>query len=85
MTMTRNAVIKLLFAIEWIAVLAILILLIMSEGDAFRTTLIGCSVALLVLTTLSAYFMTRPQKVIDYEHVEYVPGSSEADEGSKGR
>jgi len=84
MTM-RDVLIKVLFAIEWVAVLAILILLIMSEGDTYRMTLIGCSAVLLVLVTLSAYFMTRPQKVIDYEHVEYVPGSSGADEGPKGR
>lgn len=83
--MTGNVLIKALFAVQWVAVLAILILLIMSEGDTYRMLLIGCSAVLLVLTTFSAYFMTRTPKVVDYEHVGYVPGSSEADGRSEKR
>ena len=81
---SKNLTLEVLFAIEWIATLAILILLMMSEGGAYRTILIACTAILLVLVTGTIIYLYRNGVVSKDAHLRLVPGSSDALNGSKG-
>ena len=81
---SKNLTLEVLFAIEWIATLAILILLMMSEGGAYRTILIVCTTILLVLVTGTIIYLYRNGVAPKDAHLRLVPGSSDAMNGSKG-
>ena len=81
---SKNRTLEVLFAIEWIATLAILILLMMSEGGAYRTILIVCTAILLVLVTGTIIYLYRNGVASNDAHLRLVPGSSDAVNGSKG-
>lgn len=81
---SRNLTLEILFAIEWVATLAILILLMMFEGGAYRTILISCTAILLVLVTGTMIYLHRDGVASKDAHLRLVPGSSDAVNGSKG-
>lgn len=70
----RHVLIDVLFITEWIAVMAILILLINTEGGTFRTTLIISSVVLLVLVTIAEIYLYRYRWLTENGHVIIVRG-----------